>query len=105
MAVDTGESTGKLVFEAKHVSKVVRRRAGHPRLLAAHPARRSRRPDRSNGSGKTTLLRMLVGELEPDAGDDSARRRLQVAYFDQQREQLDPDARSPTQSTTATTPS
>ena len=56
-----------------------------------------------NGSGKTTLLRLLVGELEPDAGDVRQGARLQIAYFDQQREQLDPERPSPTGSTTATT--
>ena len=45
-----------------------------------------------NGSGKTTLLRLLVGEMLPDAGEVRRGSRLQVAYFDQQREQLDPDA-------------
>jgi ABC transport system ATP-binding/permease protein len=37
-------------------------------------------------------LRLLVGELEPDEGTIRRGARLQVAYFDQQREQLDPDA-------------
>ena len=45
-----------------------------------------------NGSGKTTLLRLLLGELAPDSGEVRHGARLQVAYFDQQREQLDPDA-------------
>ena len=44
-----------------------------------------------NGSGKTTLLRLLVGELEPDSGTMRRGARLQIAYFDQQREQLDPE--------------
>jgi ATP-binding cassette subfamily F protein uup len=44
-----------------------------------------------NGSGKTTLLRLLTGELEPDSGGIRRGARLQIAYFDQQREQLDPD--------------
>jgi ATP-binding cassette subfamily F protein uup len=44
-----------------------------------------------NGSGKTTLLRVLLGELPPDAGDVRQGANVQVAYYDQQREQLDPD--------------
>jgi ATP-binding cassette subfamily F protein uup len=44
-----------------------------------------------NGSGKTTVLRLLAGELTPDAGTVRTGSNVQVAYFDQQREQLDPD--------------
>ena len=43
-----------------------------------------------NGSGKTTLLRLLLDEIEPDSGEVRHGTRLQVAYFDQQRAQLDP---------------
>jgi len=43
-----------------------------------------------NGSGKTTLLRMIVGELAPDAGEILTADRLRVAYFEQNRESLDP---------------
>ncbi len=42
-----------------------------------------------NGSGKTTLLRLLLGDLQPDAGTVELGSNLQVAYFDQQRDQLD----------------
>lgn len=42
-----------------------------------------------NGSGKTTLLRILLGELPPTTGEVLTGTRLQVAYFDQQRAQLD----------------
>ncbi|MCK9364919.1 MAG: ATP-binding cassette domain-containing protein [Syntrophales bacterium] len=42
-----------------------------------------------NGSGKTTLLKILLGELNPDAGSVRQGAGVQVAYFDQLRAQLD----------------
>ncbi len=45
-----------------------------------------------NGAGKTTLLRLLLGELAPDRGQVRRGTRLQVAYFDQMRQALDPEA-------------
>jgi ATP-binding cassette subfamily F protein uup len=42
-----------------------------------------------NGAGKTTLLQLLLGRLEPQAGEVRLGTNLQVAYFDQQRAQLD----------------
>ena len=44
-----------------------------------------------NGSGKTTLLKMLMGELAPDSGEVRRGTNVQLAYYDQQREQLDPE--------------
>jgi ATP-binding cassette subfamily F protein uup len=44
-----------------------------------------------NGSGKTTLLRLLLGEIPPDSGTVRHGTGLEIAYFDQLREQLDPD--------------
>ncbi|HUR80851.1 MAG TPA: ABC-F family ATP-binding cassette domain-containing protein [Thermoanaerobaculia bacterium] len=43
-----------------------------------------------NGSGKTTLLRVMVGELEPDAGTIEKADGLRVVYFEQNRQSLDP---------------
>jgi len=44
-----------------------------------------------NGSGKTTLIRLLLGELAPDAGTVRHGTNLETVYFDQLREQLDPE--------------
>ncbi|MFN5583117.1 ATP-binding cassette domain-containing protein [Gemmatimonas sp.] len=44
-----------------------------------------------NGSGKTTLIKLLLKELEPQAGSVRHGTNLDIAYFDQLREQLDPD--------------
>ncbi|HEU4402615.1 MAG TPA: ABC-F family ATP-binding cassette domain-containing protein [Candidatus Polarisedimenticolia bacterium] len=43
-----------------------------------------------NGSGKTTVLRLIVGEIEPEAGTITRAENLRVVYFDQSRETLDP---------------
>jgi len=91
MSVEASETSGRTVFEAEHVSKAF---AGVP--IVRDYSQRIVRGDRvgligPNGSGKTTLLRMLVGELPPDAGTITRGANVQIAYFDQQREQLDPE--------------
>jgi ATP-binding cassette subfamily F protein uup len=45
----------------------------------------------ANGSGKSTLLRLVVGELAPDAGEIRLAEGLRVAYFDQNRDRIDPE--------------
>jgi ATP-binding cassette subfamily F protein uup len=44
-----------------------------------------------NGVGKTTLLKVLLGELEPDSGQRLVGKNTRIAYYDQAREQLDPE--------------
>ena len=88
---EMGERSGQIVFEAERVSKSFEGRPVVRDFFA-----RVMRGDRigligPNGSGKTTLLKLLLGELEPDAGEVRRGANVQVAYYDQQREQLDPD--------------
>nr|CRH06810.1 ABC transporter ATP-binding protein [Candidatus Magnetococcus massalia] len=45
-----------------------------------------------NGCGKTTLLNLLLGKLEPQSGELKLGTRLEIAYFDQYRDQLDHEA-------------
>jgi ATP-binding cassette subfamily F protein uup len=45
-----------------------------------------------NGAGKTTLIQALLGRIAPSAGSVRLGTNLEVAYFDQHREELDPDA-------------
>jgi ATP-binding cassette subfamily F protein uup len=91
MSVDAADASGRLVFEVDHVSKSF----GGVSIVRDF-SQRILRGDRigligPNGSGKTTLLKLLVGELLPDSGTIRRGARVEVAYFDQQREQLDPD--------------
>src|SRR4030095_13559209 len=44
-----------------------------------------------NGAGKSTLIRLILGLLAPDAGTVRLGANVQAAYFDQMREQLDPE--------------
>jgi ABC transport system ATP-binding/permease protein len=84
--------SGKLVFEAEHVTHSF----GAAPILRDFSAR-IQRGDRigiigPNGCGKTTLIKLLVGELEPASGRIKRGTNLLPAYFDQQREQLNPNA-------------
>ena len=85
------ERSGQMVFEIDDVSKSY---AGKP--VVSHFSARVMRGDRigligPNGVGKTTLLRMLLDELKPDEGGIRRGANVQIAYYDQQREQLDPE--------------
>ena len=91
MSLEQAESSGKLVFEADSISK-----AFDDRVVVRDFSTRVMRGDRigligPNGAGKTTLLRMLLGDTQPDSGTIRHGANVQVAYYDQQREQLDPE--------------
>ena len=47
-----------------------------------------------NGSGKSTLIRLLLGELMPSEGNIRRSKTIQLAYFDQMRESLDPNLKA-----------
>jgi ATP-binding cassette subfamily F protein uup len=92
LALDTGGKSGQLVAELTHVDKAF----GDKKIVRDFSAR-ILRGDRigligPNGAGKTTLLRLILGELAPDAGTVRLGTRLQIAYFDQFRTALDPEA-------------
>jgi len=91
MQVEVADPPGRLVFEARDVAKSF---DGTP--VVAGFSIRVMRGDRigligPNGAGKTTLLRLLLGEIAPDAGEVRRGVNVQIAYYDQQREQLDPE--------------
>ena len=90
-ALEQAETSGKLVIEAQNVSY-----AWQDVPLIRDFSTRIMRGDRigligPNGSGKTTLLNLLLGRLPPDAGQVRHGTKLEIAYFDQLREQLDPE--------------
>jgi ATP-binding cassette subfamily F protein uup len=92
ISLDTGERSGQLVAELTDVTK----RFGERTVVGALSTR-IMRGDRigligPNGAGKSTLIRLILGSLEPDSGTVKLGTNLQVAYFDQLREQLDPEA-------------
>ena len=47
-----------------------------------------------NGSGKSTLIKLLLDELDPDKGNIRRSKTIQLAYFDQMRETLDPNLKA-----------
>jgi len=88
--VQEAGASGKLVFEAEHMTKAF---GGAP--VIADFSARIMRGDRigiigPNGCGKSTLIKLLVGQLEPTSGTLRRGTQLLPAYFDQQRDQLDP---------------
>ncbi len=90
MAFEGGPKSGRLVVEAREISKA------YDRPIVQDFSLRVMRGDRvalvgPNGTGKTTLLKMLTGELAPDSGIIKLGTNLSLAVFDQNREALNPD--------------
>jgi len=90
--LDAGERSGKLVAELENVSK-----AYGDKTLIKNFSTRILRGDKigllgPNGIGKTTLLKLILGDIEADSGKVERGTKINVAYFDQMREQLDEEA-------------
>lgn len=92
LSLNRAETSGKLVCEAENVSYAW---DGQP--IIRDFSTTILRGDRvgiigSNGCGKSTLLNLLLGKLQPDSGQIKLGSKVEVAYFDQLRAQLDVDA-------------
>ena len=92
LQIDAGERSGKVVAELEHVSYAI-----PGRTLVRDFSTTILRGDKigllgPNGAGKTTLIKLILGELQPEAGRIKRGTNLQVAYFDQFRNVLDNDA-------------
>jgi ATP-binding cassette subfamily F protein uup len=88
MSVSDADRSGKIVAELTDICKSF----GSKRIVENFSAT-IMRGDKvgligMNGAGKTTLLRMILGEDQPDSGEVRQGSRMQIAYFDQMRAQL-----------------
>jgi len=91
LAVGSTQRSGKLVAELENVSKAF---DGNP--VAKDLSAIITRGDRigivgPNGAGKTTLIKLILGTLAPDSGTVRLGTKIEVAYFDQMRDALDPE--------------
>jgi ATP-binding cassette subfamily F protein uup len=91
LRIEAAPPPGRVVLEADAISK-----SFGAKQVVQRFSTRIMRGDRvgligPNGAGKTTLLRLLLGELTPDEGEVRRGASVEIIYYDQQREQLDPE--------------
>ncbi|MCF7453669.1 ABC transporter ATP-binding protein [Vibrio sp. A1-1] len=89
--IDDASRSGKIVFEAENISF-----AYEGKTIVDNFSFNIMRGDRialigPNGCGKSTVLKLLLGQLEAQSGRLHCGTKLEVAYFDQYREILDPE--------------
>jgi ATP-binding cassette subfamily F protein uup len=90
IAAQQADASGKIVIEAEGLSF-----AWDDRPIVQDFSCRIMRGEKigilgPNGSGKSTLIQLLLGQVKPDKGWVKTGTRLEIAYFDQHREALDP---------------
>ena len=91
MGLDSGEKSGKKVLEVSNISFKY-----DDKTIINDFSTLIQRGDKigligANGAGKSTLLKLLLKQLEPTSGTIEQGTKLEIAYFDQLRDQLDPD--------------
>ncbi|MDY4279608.1 MAG: ABC transporter ATP-binding protein [[Pasteurella] mairii] len=91
LQLDTSSRSGKIVFELEDVSYAI-----GDKTLLSHFSTTILRGDKialvgPNGCGKTTFIKLLLGELQPTSGKIRCGTKLDIAYFDQYRADLDPE--------------
>lgn len=91
LQLDTSSRSGKIVFELEDVSYAI-----GDKTLLSHFSTTILRGDKialvgPNGCGKTTFIKLLLGELQPTSGNIRCGTKLDIAYFDQYRADLDPE--------------
>ena len=102
MDVASAQSSGKIVAELENVSKSFNTLDAEGKVISTKVIVKNftgtiLRGDKigllgPNGAGKTTLLKLILGDLQPDSGKIKQGTKLDVAYFDQMRNNLDLDA-------------
>jgi len=91
LTLGRGDASGKKVIEVDNISF-----AYQDRVIIKDFSALIQRGDKigligANGAGKSTLLKLLLKQLEPTSGAVEQGTRLEIAYFDQLRDQLDPE--------------
>lgn len=89
--IDESNRSGKIIFEAENINYQI-----DGKTIVKDFSFNIMRGDRialigPNGCGKSTLLKLLLDQLKPDSGRLHCGTKLEVAYFDQYREILDPE--------------
>ena len=91
LQIDNSSRSGKIVFEIENASYTVA-----DKQLLSNFSTTILRGDKialvgPNGCGKTTFIKLLLGEIQPTAGSIRCGTKLEIAYFDQYRADLDPE--------------